>query len=272
VAGAKSYRVQGNPTEQMPILFERGEVEGEGRRSGDLYFCWKWRQIGGRIFADTSIRLGHVCKMVLYDSLGAALRRNDGSALKYICDRIRAGTETPNDFHEAVEAVDNKWGAPASVLAAAVALARNGKGHVIEAGSGLSTVLMAAAIPEHYVYCMEHDPIHAATFLKMARAAGVKNIGLIEGMVDGWYDLTDAELPERFGLGFLDGPPRAFGTRMMFFEMFGSRCDVIVADDADNVDYSLKMLDWCKANGGSVEYTAGRLAVIRPAKRLAEAA
>lgn len=270
---AKSYRVQGSPTETMPILFERGEVGSQGRRSGDLFFCWKWRQTGGRIFADPEIRLGHVAKVIIYDSLGAALRRQDGSSLRHVCDKIKAGTDRPEDYHEAFDAVDNKWGAPASVLAAAVALARKGGGHVIEAGSGLSTVLMAAALPAgSYVYALEHDPLHAAKMRELARAAGVKNIGLIEGMHNGWYKLDGCDLPPRFALGLLDGPPRGYGTRMRFFDAFGDRCDMIVADDADGADYAAKMLDWCRETGGAMEYIDGRLAIIRPHPQTAIAA
>lgn len=270
---AKAYRITGDPGKLLPIVFERLEIE-DGRRSGDLSMCWKVRQAGGRIWCDPEIRLGHVAKSVLYDSLGASLRRKDGSTLKYVCDRIRAGTETPNDFHEAIEAAGNTWwSACATVLASAVALARQGGWHVIEAGSGLSTVLMAAALPRGaYVYAMEHDPLYAAQLIRTARQAGVSNIGLIEGMCQGWYDLEGSELPSRFGLGFVDGPPRQFGTRMRFFEVFGDMCDVIVADDADDAAYAEKIVEWTQESGASLDYMAGRVAIMRPKRKVVEAA
>lgn len=250
----------------LPILFERGSPPGGERRSGDLYFCWKWRQTGGRIFADPEMRLGHAAQAIVHDSLGAALRRQSGETLKYVCDRIRAGTETLNDFQEVFDGVGNKYGAPALVLAPAVKMARHANGHIIEAGSGLTTVLMAAANPNFYVYCLEHDPVYAELTKRMARQAGIKNIGLCYApMKDGWYDLAQFKLPDRFGLGLLDGPPRVYGTRLKFLDAFAHRTKTFVIDDTDTAGYLKKLLDWCVANQWQIDLHSGRLAVVQPA-------
>lgn len=259
--------------DMLPIIFERGAPPGEPRRSGDLFFCWKWRGLGGRIFADADLRLGHAAKVIVRDSLAASLRREAGTTLRWVCERIRAGTVQPNDFAEAFDAVDNKFGAPALVLAAAVMLARKSPGHIIEAGSGLSTVLMAAAVPHYYVYCLENDPVHAELVRRLAKEAGVKNIGICDApLVDGWYDLAGFDLPPRFALGFVDGPVRIVGDRMRFFDRFADKCEAIIADDTDDPEYLTRILDWCRATGAALDLQSGRLAVLRPAKQEKEAA
>lgn len=266
LADAPSYRM-GGAGKMLPILFERGVVPGIARMGGDLHFCWKWRQTGGRIYADPEIRLGHTAKVIIADSLGASLRRMSGKTLRHVCERIRAGTAKPSDYVEAVDAVGNKFGAPPEVLATAAMMAAKAGGHVIEAGSGLSTILMAAAIPGHYVYCLEHDPIYAAQLRQMSREAGIKNIGLCEvPMKDGWYDLSDCDLPPMFAMGLLDGPPRVYGTRARFLDVFGNRCGAIIVDDADSPDYLAKVLDWCRANGRDIDLHQGRLAVLGASK------
>jgi predicted O-methyltransferase YrrM len=207
--------------------------------------------------------LGHSAKTVVWGSLAACQRRQQGATLSWLANRIREGKEHPEDFEEAVEAVDNRFAASSLVLAACTLSARKGAGDIIEAGSGLTTVMMAAAIPGRRVYAMEHDPVYSFLTQRWARSAGVNNIALIEGMQDCWYDLTDCDLPERFALGLCDGPPRHYGTRMRFFEKFGQRCDRIIVDDVDNAEYLRKILDWCSANNRAIEHQQGRLAVIR---------
>lgn len=263
IGQAKAYRTQN--FDMMAILFERGAPPGMERLGGDLHFCHKWRQAGGRLFADTELRLGHTVKAVVHDSLGAALRRQSGTTLSTVCNRIRAGTDRLQDYAEAIDSVGNKYAAPSLILAPAVRMARSAQGHIIEAGSGLSTVLMAAALPAgKYVYCLEHDPVYAEITIRLARQAGVTNIGMCcAPLVDGWYDLSGFDLPERFGLGLLDGPPRVYGTRLKFLDVFANRCGSVLVDDADTAGFVAQVLDWCQAHQWSIDLHSGRLAVLR---------
>lgn len=263
---AKEYRKAGT-VDMMPILFERLETAPGERRSGDLAFCWKWRQKGGTIWADPEIRLGHTARVVVSGSLGQALRMQDGSTLRFVCDRIRQGNELPEHFAEVYEWLDNEWAAPAYVLAAIVAMARNCGGDIIETGSGLSTILMAAANPDHYVYCFEHDPVWAGWLVKNAHQAGVLNIGLCHEPLadDGWYDLNEFDLPETFAMGFCDGPPRVYGTRKRFMSEFGPRCSKIAVDDANVAEYAAEWVKWAEGQGRDINIH-GRLAVLGKAR------
>jgi hypothetical protein len=137
--------------EDTTIYFERTLINGT-RWGGDLNFCNRWRAIGGKVYADCELVLGHTGKVTYTDSLGGYLRRMDRTTLKTVCDKVKAGTETLRDFSEARRYMGNEFTAREDVLFLAVKLAREAQGPIIETGSGLTTVLMAAATTET-VYC-----------------------------------------------------------------------------------------------------------------------
>ena len=128
----------------IPVIFER-RMDGDRRMSGDINFCTKWSALGGRLYAAAELRLGHAGIQVIKDSLAASLRRQQGHTLRYVADAIRDSVETPEMFDEAIKAVNNPWGAKAGFLSNAVIMARKAQGPIIEADSGLTTILMAAA-------------------------------------------------------------------------------------------------------------------------------
>jgi hypothetical protein len=238
-----------------PLLFQRTLIDGT-RWGGDLDFCNRWRALGGKIWCDPEIVLGHTAKIVLHDSLGALMRRRNSTTLKHVADKIREGKWTVKDLIEAIRYDDNKFGAQEDVLALAVGFAAQADGPIIETGSGLTTVLMAAAT-EHTVYCLEHHPGYAQRLRVMAAEAGTGNIGLcVCSIKDRWYDLDGKTLPDRFAFGLNDGPPRLLGDRARFFEIFGDRVGAMVCDDADDDSYRAYMTTWCidrKLRGTFVE-------------------
>lgn len=251
---------------EIPLVFDRTIYNG-GRMGGDINFCRKWREAGGRVFAASNLRLGHCGKYVIRDSLAAYLRRQTGDTLKFVCDAIRNGDETPDHYDEAVKLVNNPWGAHRSVLPCAVALARKAQGPIIEAGSGLSTILMAAA-SEHPVYALEHAQKHAIELEHMAAQAGVgSKIFLVTCPIKNRFYDVEADkdaLPDKFAVGFLDGPPRQIGDRMRFFDEFGERCNAILMDDADDESFMRKVRVWTETHGRSLQESNGRAAVILP--------
>lgn len=260
-ATAKHYlKDDGKP---HPVLFER-DYFGGGRRGGDIHFCMIWREMGGKVYAAPELRLGHCGKMVLKDSLGASMRRQNKTSLPWLVQEIRNGAKL-DTFIEAIKARKNSWGASADVLQLASGLAKASELPILEIGTGLSTIVLAAST-EQRVWAVEHDPQFAEGLREMARLAGVKNIVLVEtGLKDGWYNLAGdmASLPAKFGLAFVDGPPRQISDRVKFFETFGRRSKVILCDDADDAGYSLKLKAWAADNGRKYQ-SDGRAAIIFP--------
>lgn len=232
--------------EVTPVLFERGVLNGK-RMGGDIAFCQKWRTMGGQLYAVPDMVLRHVGRVIAEDSLSAALRRQTGLTLRHAAELVRGRTHTTDTLKEAMKAVGNPWGASVDVLSLAVTLARQAKGPILEAGSGLTTVLMAAAAPDQTVWCLEHSLYYAARVEHMAAEAGISNIAVVTCPIkDGWYDLSEdmKHLPEQFAVGLVDGPPRYCGDRMRFFDVFGDRVDSILADDADDPTYAAKLTTW----------------------------
>lgn len=242
------------------------------RWGGDVDFCNRWRAMGGKLYADQDLRLGHTATIIMRDSLAAHIRRLSGSTLAHVIPRIRAGIETEEDYNEAFQYGGNPYAADAGVLALVTGVARKCRGPIIETGSGLSSVFMAAATPGT-VYSLEHVEHYAAQTLARAEEAGVKNLGLCcAPLKDFWYDIDRFDLPARFALGFCDGPPRMYGTRMKFFERLAPACKVIVVDDikTDN-NFAQAVHSWATSHG--MEMTVlGRAALLAKADLLNQAA
>lgn len=246
-----------------PVLFER-DYFGGGRRGGDIRFCMVWREMGGKVFAAPELRLGHAGSMVLKDSLGASLRRQGKSTLRWLVEQITERKDGLDTYVEAFKAHGNRWSAQADVLQLLAGLARKSELPIIEMGTGLSTVVLAAATDKK-VWSVEHDQRYAEDIEVMVTAAGVRNVVLVTaGIKDDWYDLTADELPAEFGLAFVDGPPRALSDRMKFFDVLGDRCHVILCDDADDLKYAAALTKWAKTRNREIQID-GRSAVILPA-------
>lgn len=247
-----------------PVLFER-DYFGPGRRGGDIRFCMVWREMGGRLYAAPELRLGHCGKMVLKDSLAASLRRQNRSTLAWLVSEIKAGADTLDTYIEAFRAQGNKWAASPDVLQIAAGLARASDKPILEMGSGLSTIVMAAATDQQ-VWCVEHDPRYAEDLKQMIAKTGLKNVVLVTAPVkDGWYDLSGdlSSMPASYGLAFVDGPPRELSDRMAFFEAFGRESRVILCDDAKDVSLAGKLRAWAQSKGRTINID-GRAAVILP--------
>lgn len=255
-------------TEPTVLMFDRPEPGDDHMRwGGDIDFCNRARALGFRIFADEEIRLGHVTKTILADSLAANLRRTMGRTIPHVIPKLRAGTETDGDFAELYRYAGNSYAADMTTLALCVGLARRCAGPIIETGSGLSSVAMAA-VTEQPVYSLEHLQHYAGQTLGWGKEAGTGNLNVAFAPLadDLWYDISGFDLPQRFALGFCDGPPRVHGTRMRFFETFGDRCTVILADDiTSEPQYASAVREWAGERGRSIEII-GRCALIRKAE------
>jgi predicted O-methyltransferase YrrM len=245
------------------LVFNRSQPDETNTRwGGDLDFCKRWREMGGKLYAVEEIRLGHVAKIIVHDSLGSHLRRLNGETLTYTAQRFRDGTETEDDYNEVFKYGGNNYAADAGVLALCVGLARKCRGPIIETGSGLSSVLMAL-VSDSPVYSLEHNEHFASQTLRWAEEAGAGNVGMCcAPLKDYWYDVDRFDLPNKFTLGFCDGPPRLYGTRMKFFEVIAPRCSAILVDDikTDN-GFARKVQDWAEANGRSFQIL-GRCALL----------
>lgn len=255
---ADHYFNKSETRSKVPILFERTFEDG-ARWGGDITFCRKWHKKGGKMYALLDLHLGHTGQVIIYDSLGAALRRQNESSIPYMSERVKHGDFNPELFVETRKALGNHWGALEDVLMLCALMGQKSEGPIIETGSGLTSIVLAASSKEP-VYCLEHDEYWASKTQELADQAGVSlNIKLC-GIKDGWYVLPK-DLPREFSLGLNDGPPRLIGSRIGFFDHFGNTQTIIV-DDADDPGYGGWLKDWSSTHNRRIDFIE-RSALIR---------
>lgn len=226
-----TYNAKNDQAFATACIFER-QIHNGSRWGGDYVFCRKWREMGGRIYIDPTMRFEHSGEETWTGSVGNWLRQRAGIGLKGGLDAIRDGTETPEHFIDLLDAWNNPFAASSVMLKALVEIVRVRGGPVLECGSGLSSLVMAAADPGAEIHCLENSPVFAEHLRQEAARYGLTNLTIhCRPLVNGWYDLTDVEA---FAPSFavIDGPPRKDGARMRAFEELPVLASIpVIADD-----------------------------------------
>ncbi|MGI9484332.1 MAG: hypothetical protein ACR2RF_00300 [Geminicoccaceae bacterium] len=226
---ATKFRPKSDARSDIPLIFER-EVEDGLRRGGDYAFCRKWREIGGQIFVAPEMYLEHFGSQVWSGSLGHYRREETKGTLGACIFEIRHRIETPETFNRLVEAWGNEhYVAGPSMLHTAVILARQTDGPVLECGSGLTTLVLAAAGAR--VYTLEHEQEWAHRVNQAAVKYRLSVRVSCNPLVDNWYQIP-AIWPKDFELAVCDGPPRGIGNRSLLFER-ATLWGPLIADDAE---------------------------------------
>lgn len=223
----------------IPLIFER-TIEGSTRWGGDYEFCRKWRAQGGKIHIDPEMEFGHAGSMEWTGCVGNYLRRINGLTDEYIVSilkKIKAGTETPRDVNKLVKAWGNDWAVTADEMQAIIMLARENKGNVIETGSGITSLVMAAIgdTKGFNVVSLEHDWDWYAKIREFADRAQIRSLSLkLCPIENGWYMYKPEE---KYSMALCDGPPRKIGDRTKFLDVDAFEDGAImIVDDADTSD------------------------------------
>lgn len=143
---------------------------------------------------------------------------------------------------------------------------------VVEAGSGVSTVILAAMAEKYgegHVTALEHDPRYAERTrtalqrLQLTKWATVVAAPLMSTELNGeqylWYDLTNAPIPSSIDLLLIDGPPGTTGpmARYPAVPLLHDRLSeqsVVLLDDARRHDEQECVKLWQQQFGCSVEH------------------
>lgn len=248
-AESLQYAKKGDNRATVPILFERTHING-GRLGGDLNFCRKWKLKGGKIQAAAELKLGHVATAILRDSLAAGIRRKNKTTLKHLVEAVRNGIGLP-EISEARKYLKNPWGAMEDVLSMCSILGKQAKGDILETGTGLTSIVLAAAT-KHHVYCLEHDWEWVKKAQDLIDEAGLENITIIHAPItqghglrefhDGYYSIQEWIQDKEWDLALNDGPPRGLGSRMGFFKYIKAK--TIICDDACDPGYADAIEQW----------------------------
>ena len=142
-----------------------------------------------------------------------------------------------------LEAWANPFAASNVMLKGLAATVRANGGPVLELGSGLSTLVMAAANPQAEIHCLENSPVFAEHLRIEAAKLGLSNIVIhCRALKGGWYDADD--LPRlAWRLVIIDGPPRKDGARMPAFERLDLSAAAVFVDDVQRDGGAPELVD-----------------------------
>jgi len=223
---------------RIPIIFERTYKDGI-RWSGDYTFCRKWSENGGRLYVDPSFSFEHAGSSVWKGRLDSFIRRTSRIAIKNL---IGAIIEEKVETQHIIDAL-SEWGndifaGDTEFQATAILMARNATGNIIEAGSGLSTILMAAANQNIKITSFEND---SRWFMKCQETLiefGIKNVDLqYAPLMDYgkfmWYNATI--MPGKLcDLFVCDGPPRGVKGKRLGSELWIPLAKKVLFHDAED--------------------------------------
>lgn len=246
------------------LVFERTYTDGH-RWSGDYNFCREWRKMGGKIYVDPEMNLSHLGEVEFSGTLGDHWRKKHGieearieAKFEQAIAALRRGNPGAADFMALTQKWNNPFSAQVELLSTCYAVAKEASGPILEAGSGLSTLVMALANPNVTIHSLEHDPIWASALKNACSKYGVGNVEihfapLKQYEAGAWYDAST--LPgEPFSLVLCDGPPRDKSNRAVMFQVLGHqmRDSIVLMDDADDDAAVVPINDWSSNLGRSV--------------------
>ncbi|MFV2063282.1 MAG: class I SAM-dependent methyltransferase [Chloroflexota bacterium] len=186
----------------------------------------------------------HAAERRLFSQLEALAWLRDELDLKRPLPATRGAAAAPDALLQLVRLVDR--GEPRSV---------------VELGSGVSTIVIAArlkAAGKGRLVALEHEPTYARATRAELRAQGLDGIAtvvdapLVEVSVGDetwqWYEIG-AEMPERIDLLFVDGPPGRTGplARYPALPLLRDRLvpgATILVDDGDRADEQVMVQRW----------------------------
>jgi len=246
----------------VPLVFERALING-ARTTGDYVFCHKAREIGASIYVAPEMTLSHEGDYEWVGSLGRHWRKRHGLADEEMIahlDVLRRGHESPSTYIRLTELWDNgAWTASAEFLVAMVEAVRATSKYacVLECGSGLTTLVLAAVAEKRYAVSLEHDTYHYAHVLAELKKAGFIRHGLQYASLakDGWYSYVPAPSVD---LLIVDGPPRHLGRREAVFGFEQVANAIVLADDCGDPAVLQPFTKWAEQQGRSPTILKGQ--------------
>lgn len=210
--------------------------------SEDYVICLKARNLGFSVFADIEIPLRHEGAKVWAGRLGDHLRQQQGTEspgfASALTDLIK-GDASPSVFDRLVRF--SPWfPLPAAALKGLYEAAKAANGDVLECGSGVSTLVIAAALAgtDRTAHVLEEGLVYCQQMDRRMRAYGLGNVilhyvPLMPHDEGNWYGIDPGQLPAAFSVALIDGPHDP-SLRSAVYSLLGDRLAgaVVIEDDA----------------------------------------
>ncbi len=211
LAGKVEHLHTDHPNSPKAYFQRHYAPNGQVLLGADLDFCERAKALGYSVKLNMDVSFSQVNKVSLSEmaTLIAASKSN-GQVEERISDTD-------------IEAVHAAWGnkkyaAPLSFLRTTARYAESCDGAILECGSGATTMIInhiCSINPRQEALTLEHEQ---GWYDKAVANATKDNLHYIAkvNIADGWYDIDEAELPERIGLVVCDGPPAKIGRGALF--------------------------------------------------------
>ncbi len=259
----------------MDLTLENKKLLGE-----DVILCRKLQLAGFDIWVEPDIAFSHTGRFEWRGILAKAIEQGtpQGKIPPHLIQDLRNETDYErmgNICLDMFKAWGNTWAAPGVELLALANMARKHK-MILETGSGLSTLVMAAANPNAEIHVLENDPDWCARLHQEIKGHGLTNvtIHLTPISQDNWFYVIPDDLPKSFDMVFHDGPQFLDGTglekntdtRLPFYDVLSDRIEgaVLLLDDVEHYPEVLERYEH--------QLIGGRFAICQPRAKKAKAA
>jgi hypothetical protein len=213
---------------KLQVIFERMMVDGH-RWSGDLNFCREARLLGFKIHVAPEMTFTHQGQQRWEGNFGNYLRKKQGildPRLDQAFDKLIGGDSSPEVFNEIFLYYAEPYSMGPKSLSEVYHRCLAAKGPILECGSGISTIIAGIACQRNgqTVHALEHDMewfTQVRNFVNLWKVRGVAlyyaPLQEYPGGDDAnrpmrWYgDGVIDDLPEKFDVAIIDGPPRMHG-------------------------------------------------------------
>jgi hypothetical protein len=253
------------------VIFERTMVDGH-RWSGDLNFCREARKLGFKVWVDPEMTFSHQGQKRWEGNFGRWLRNRFGVQSPFLdlaMEKLIAGNNSQEVFNEIHAAYGQEYSMGPAGLKAVYDLCKDATGPILEAGSGITTIIAAIACMRNgqTVHSLEHDlewfrQVRGYIQTWKVRASALYYAPLIEypdpddeAKPMMWYgDGILDDLPKTFSVAIIDGPPRRYG-REAAYKLIGDRIKDAkwLVDDVDDASQLNIVQAYADKYGKSVE-------------------
>lgn len=244
---APKFRGKREGAALIPVIFER-TLDDVDRVGGDYGLCRKAHELLGiEPVLIPDFYLHHTGPYTWSGSWEFFKRTQESDVITAAIDAIRDRKETNETLQRLVKAWGNDvYSAAGDFLGAAVMLARAADGPVLDCGSGLTTLVMAAANPNVKIYSLESSKRWVQKIDAEATRQGLKNIEFCCGSLKGgWYQMPP-DWPRDYALAVVDGPRRIDGHRGGAVDLCAK---VFLFDDVDDPNIRWLAEETARARG-----------------------
>ena len=272
------------------VFFER-KFNDKTRDGGDVTFCRKWIQYGGKVIVDPTMIFTHIGsnrwtgKFIDYlandknrakhfeeskDPLIDQPRvyktiSREGNVSEWV-DKLRGGDSSLDIFEKIAACYGNiPWAAPATLLKIAYDMAMNlpEDAKILECGTGISTVILAAT--GRKVVALESKPQFAEITGKALEECKLDAEILVDEIGPMWYSQKIIEAIQEFNADMIliDGPKREEKTDRSFPIAKGANYNFVKKGAAllwdDILSINDDLCEWVQCGTEIRPFVAGRL-------------